>query len=98
MRYWNPLSYRFGIQKCHFFQAKDETKDSKPNSGSYDSNEENGNASSVNKNGLEQPENGFRYILKRYIYLLFFLNNHISFHIVAQLEVDKDHLQMKERI
>jgi len=38
---------------------KDENKDSKANS--YDSNdhEENGNGN-VNKNGLDQPENGFR--------------------------------------
>ena len=42
-----------------FFQQKDENKDSKANS--YDSNdhEENGNGN-VNKNGLDQPENGFR--------------------------------------
>ena len=41
------------------FQQKDENKDSKANS--YDSNEheENGNGN-VNKNGLDQPENGFR--------------------------------------
>lgn len=43
-------------------QQKSSPEDGKDKGNSaYDSNEENGNASSVvNKNGLEQPENGFR--------------------------------------